>query len=182
MNEDFNYLELFYDRIKSMPISKRQKEDLRIELDKMRRSFKSIAPITTIGAIDRSKHPLQVDSLQWKYVFVNIWASWCYLSRTQIPFIKNAYQKFRSNKNIEFVNIAIDDNFLAWNDFLTREKFEMKHDLCDTLGKNASILKRFGLDYVPANFLLDRDGSILTSNLKDDNVIFTIDAVLREAR
>lgn len=182
MNEDFNYLELFYNKLAHENVSKRQKEDLKKELDKMRSSFKSIASVTFIRAAGRNGKQKQVDSLQGKYVFINIWASWCYLSRTQIPFIKQAYEKFSNDANIEFINVAIDDDIGGWNLFLTKENYEMKNHLCDTLGKDAAILKRFGLDYIPANFLLDRNGNIITSNLRDDNLILTIDSVLKNDR
>ncbi len=182
MNEEFNYLELFYKKIENINISKRQKEDFKNELYKIQQSYRSIEPVTSIVALDRNKKQKTIDSLRGKYVFINIWATWCYQSRLQIPFIKKVYEKYKSDSAIEFINVAIDDNFSDWNNFLVKEKYDMKYHLCDTLGKDALILKRFGIDYVPCNFLLDKGGNIITSNLKDDNSMLTIDSVLRSKK
>ncbi len=180
MNEDYNYLNLLSKKLENKDVSFRQKNDLKIEIEKQKENFKSILSIKKIKGIDINQKTKELDSLNGKYIFVNIWATWCYYSKNQMPFVYKAYQKYKDNSQVEFVNVAIDDNLKDWQNFLTNESYQMKNNLCDTLGKNAAILKRFGLEYIPANFLLDKQGNIITSNMKDDAIIFAIDSVLKQ--
>jgi len=182
MNEDYNYLERFNNKIKNADVNSKQKRDLNLELEKIKESFQYIAPLKKIKAIDINGKERTMDSLQNKYIFLNIWASWCYTSREQMPYIMNVYEKYKNDPRIEFINIAINDNIRQWKDFLQKQSYTMKNNLCDTLGKEAAILKRFGLDYIPANFLLDKQGSIITSNLKSNDIQYTIDSIIKAGK
>jgi thiol-disulfide isomerase/thioredoxin len=179
MNEDYNYLQLFSNKIKEAPINFKQKNDLQIELDKIKDGFKYIAPLKKIKAVNADEKPIEIDTLQNKYIFLNIWASWCYSSKIQIPFIMKAYEKHKNDPEIEFINVAIDEDVKEWKQFIRNQELELKNNLCDPLGKDAAILKRFGLDYIPANFLLDKQGNIITSNMKNEDVLYTIDSIIK---
>lgn len=182
MNEDYNYLELFSRKLERADISRRQKEDLKLELDKIKESFKAIAPLKKVKGFNIDGKPVEIKGFTGKHVLINVWASWCYLSRDQMPYIHEAYEKYKDDSRIEFINVAIDDDLNSWKSFLEKGGFMMKNNLCDTLGKDAAILKRFGLDYIPANFLLDTGGNIISSNLKDRDILFTIDSVLKNKK
>lgn len=180
MSEEFNYLEVFYRKIEKESISSRQKEDLRIELEAQRRSFKSIAPVEFVSGVDLEGKPRAIKDLKGRFVLINIWASWCYASREQLPYWKDVYEKYGSDTGFVFIHVSIDDRLDTWREFLAKRNCHIGKELCDTLGKQAAILKRFGLDYIPANFLLGRDGNIITSNLKDEQIMYTLGQVIEK--
>ncbi|MCE3281042.1 MAG: hypothetical protein K0S44_3233 [Bacteroidetes bacterium] len=179
MNEDYNYLRLFSERIKKSVLNPKQKSDLKLELDKIRDGFKYIAPIKRIKAVNTEEQEIALENINGKYVFLNIWATWCYSSKEQIPFLKDVYSKHKENEMIEFINVAIDEDVKQWKNFLVQNSFVMKNNLCDPFGNEASILKRFGVDYIPTNFLLDKSGNIITTNIMKNDIGYVIDSILK---
>jgi thiol-disulfide isomerase/thioredoxin len=179
MNEDYNYLRLFSERIKKSDVNPKQKNDLKLELDKISDGFKYIAPIKRIKAVNTDGKEIALENFTGKYVFLNIWATWCFSSRTQLPFIIDVYNRHKGNNEIEFINVAIDEDTTQWKKFLSETPFIIKNNLCDPFGNEASILKRFGVDYIPTNFILDKRGNVLTTNLKNKDIGYVIDSVLK---
>ena len=47
--------------------------------------------------------------LKGKYVYVDVWATWCGPCKAEIPFLKKVEEKYH-DKNIAFVSISIDDD------------------------------------------------------------------------
>src|SRR5690625_7878965 len=49
-----------------------------------------------------------LESLRGKYVYIDVWATWCGPCLREIPYLKEVEKDYR-NKNIEFVAISIDE-------------------------------------------------------------------------
>lgn len=50
-----------------------------------------------------------LDDLKGKYVYIDVWATWCGPCKAEIPFLKEVEEEYR-DKNIEFVSISIDQD------------------------------------------------------------------------
>ncbi|MFC4873035.1 TlpA family protein disulfide reductase [Negadavirga shengliensis] len=46
-----------------------------------------------------------------KTVFINLWATWCPPCRAEMPHISELYKKVQDVENLEFLMIALDDDF-----------------------------------------------------------------------
>src|SRR5690606_24488004 len=49
-----------------------------------------------------------LDDLKGKFVYIDVWATWCGPCKAEIPFLKEVEKKYHG-KNIEFVSISIDN-------------------------------------------------------------------------
>ena len=49
----------------------------------------------------------KLEDFKGKYVYIDVWATWCGPCRAEIPFLKKAEEKYH-DKNIAFVSISID--------------------------------------------------------------------------
>ena len=48
-----------------------------------------------------------LDDFKGKYIYIDVWATWCGPCKEEIPYLKEVEKKYH-NKNIEFVSISID--------------------------------------------------------------------------
>ncbi len=101
--------------------------------------------------------------LKGKYVYIDLWATWCQPCKAEIPFLKKVEEKY-SDKNIEFVSISIDTetDHDTWKKMIQDQKLGGIQLMAD---KNWQ--SKFVLDYqvqgIPHFILIDPEGNIVKS-------------------
>ena len=110
-----------------------------------------------------------------KYVLVDFWASWCHPCRAENPHVLRAYNEFKG-RSFEVLGISLDDQ-------RGREKWlkAIKEDgmpwtqVSDLLGMNRSeVARRYDVQSIPQNFLVDPSGHIVAINLRGDELRATL--------
>ena len=96
-----------------------------------------------------------------KYVYIDVWATWCGPCRMEIPHLKKLEQKFHG-KNIEFVSISIDDleNAQKWRDFVKEDQLTGVQLMADNDWKS-EFIKNYGIKSIPRFILIDKEGKII---------------------
>ena len=58
-------------------------------------------------------HGAKVDLKDYrgKTLFINLWATWCPPCRAEMPHISELYEKVKGEENLEFLMIALDEDF-----------------------------------------------------------------------
>lgn len=104
----------------------------------------------------------KLSDFKGKYIYIDIWASWCTPCIKQIPFLKELEKKYSDKVN--FVSIAWKDNPSQWKNAIKRESLQgIQLFAAD---KDAEFFKFFGITSIPRFVLLDREGKIIESNAK----------------
>ena len=127
------------------------------------------SPLFTYPDINGNKVSLK--DFHGKYVFIDIWASWCGPCRAQIPALKKLEEELKG-KNIVFISISCDKNAKDWKQAVAEEKLE--GIILHTAGDN-SFLEAYGIKSIPRFILLDKEGNIL-----DDSMTYPTDPVTGE--
>lgn len=104
-----------------------------------------------------------LENLKGKYIYIDLWATWCSPCREQIPFLQKVEEKYKG-KNIEFVSISIDakKDQPKWSKFVTEKQLGGIQLLAENEWKS-KIIKDYGVDGVPTFILLDPNGNIVTA-------------------
>lgn len=98
-------------------------------------------------------------SLRGKYVLVDFWASWCGPCRISNRNLRPLYQKFKS-KGFEIFGVSIDDKPDAWQRAVAADKITWMQ-VHQAGGWRAPVARQWGIEAIPASFLLDPDGRII---------------------
>ncbi|EAR12528.1 putative lipoprotein/thioderoxin [Polaribacter irgensii 23-P] len=111
-----------------------------------------------------------LSSFAGKYVYIDIWATWCGPCIQQIPFIASLEKEYHS-KNIEFVSISTDEsrrNGGSWEAAENKwRSFVKSEELTGTqlwAGEDISFQQAYQINSIPRFILVDPKGNIVDAN------------------
>jgi thiol-disulfide isomerase/thioredoxin len=100
-----------------------------------------------------------------KVVLIDFWATWCGPCMRELPNVKKAYEKYH-DKGFDVVGISLDEDKDALTEFLDKEKLPWKTLYEDDPAKHGfegvKLAQEFGIDAIPATFLVDQHGKIVS--------------------
>ena len=108
---------------------------------------------------------VSLSDFKGKYVYIDIWATWCGPCKKEIPFLKELTKRMEG-KNIVFVSISIDRDKAAWEKMVKEEKLEGQ--LHYPGGDQGFFIDACysSLSSVPRFILLDKEGKVVDPNLQ----------------
>ncbi len=141
-----------------------------------------IAKITAVGnpAIDLTVNsvedkPITLSDLKGKYVLLEFWASWCTPCRAENPEIKKAYAIYKE-KGFEIYAVSLDVNKSEWENAIKEDGLEWLH-VSDLKNSNAAA-NTYGVEAIPMNFLIDKEGKIIEKGLSGAELIKKLKTIL----
>jgi thiol-disulfide isomerase/thioredoxin len=106
----------------------------------------------------------KLEDLRGKYVYIDVWATWCGPCRAEIPHLKKVEEKYHG-KNIEFVSISVDvdKDHEKWQKFVTDKQLGGIQLFAD---KNwtSDFIKAFGINSIPRFLLIDPNGKVVKAD------------------
>ena len=96
-----------------------------------------------------------------KYVYIDMWATWCSPCRGEMPYLKALEEEF-ADAQIVFLGLSIDKDKDAW------EKMVRSGDLTGVqlyLGTQSNFQEAYKIDGIPRFILLDKDGRIISNDM-----------------
>lgn len=106
---------------------------------------------------DGSKTSLK--DLQGKYVYINIWTTWCGYCKQEIPHLKKLAEQYK-DKNITFLGISVDknDKYEKWKKTIKEKELPGTHLFYN---QDKEFTKKYRVSGVPRFILLDPQGNIV---------------------
>ena len=104
-----------------------------------------------------------LESLKGKYVYIDLWATWCGPCRAEIPFLKEL-EKSLHDKNIAFVSISTDSekDHEKWRTFVKEKELSGIQLYADRA--NMDFIKAFNVNTIPRFILIDPTGNVVDAD------------------
>lgn len=106
----------------------------------------------------------KLEDLKGKYVYIDVWATWCGPCRAEIPSLKKVEEKYHG-KNIVFVSISIDvdKDHEKWKNFVNEKQLGGIQLFADK-NWNSDFMVSYGVNSIPRFILIDPDGKVVKSD------------------
>jgi peroxiredoxin len=103
-----------------------------------------------------------------KVVLIDFWATWCGPCRAELPNVLETYNKYHS-KGFEIIGISLDEDKTKLTDF-TKAKDMKWQQYFDGKGWENKLAQQFGVQSIPATFLVNGEGVIIAKDLRGDDL------------
>ena len=107
---------------------------------------------------------VSLDDLKGKYVYVDVWATWCGPCKREIPFLKELDAEYRE-KDLAIVSLSIDklENKDKWESMVKGENLTGIQILADKDWRS-EFVTAYNITGIPRFILIDPEGKIYDAN------------------
>ncbi len=124
------------------------------------------APDFTVEMFDGTK--VTLSELKGKVVLVNFWATWCPPCRNELARVeKEIIERFKGQ---EFVFLPISRG--ESKEKVAEFRNKMGYTFPMGLDTTQAIFKKYATNYIPRNFLVDREGKVVKASVGYDDAEF----------
>jgi thiol-disulfide isomerase/thioredoxin len=177
------YSEVFHDDAKAAELMKQLKADFKgtdfvATLEKHEAAAAAAKQIQA-SLVERSKfpdfnekdvagRPLSIANYKGKVVLIDFWATWCGPCVGELPNVLKTYQKHHS-EGFDIIGISLDQDQARLTTF-TSQKGMSWQQFFDGQGWQNKLAVKYGIESIPATFLLDGEGKIIGKDLRGDDL------------
>jgi thiol-disulfide isomerase/thioredoxin len=133
-------------------------------------------PAPNLNVRDRAGVAFRLSDYKGKYVLVDFWATWCEPCIEDLPTLQAAYKAY-GPKRFEIVSVSMDETTTPLNDYLKTHDMPWRQIHNETCG--ADVVAAFGVNSIPASFLVDPNGVVVRLELRGPALTKTLATLMK---
>jgi peroxiredoxin len=108
---------------------------------------------------------VRLTDFRGKYLLLDFWATWCGPCRAETPHLKAVYDTYGKNPNFTMLGLSLDKTGEQPRSYAKAEGIAWQQGLLGDWSK-ATLPARYGVEGIPAIFLVDPAGKIVATDLR----------------
>jgi thiol-disulfide isomerase/thioredoxin len=107
---------------------------------------------------------VSLDEFRGKYVFIDIWATWCAPCKYEFPYLKKMEEEYK-NKDLVVISLSVDnpEHKEKWLQMIENENLKGIQLLSDN-ALHPDFFRAYNVNAIPRFILLDKQGNVLEAN------------------
>ena len=118
-------------------------------------------PSPMFKGVDVNGKEMTLRDFRGKYIYIDMWATWCGPCQKELPFLKKLEEKFKG-RNIVFVGLSIDQDKAKW---AARVKSGALSGTQLHIGKGSKFQSDYRISGIPRFILLNPNGRIVNPDM-----------------
>lgn len=119
-----------------------------------------------------------------KVVLIDFWATWCGPCLAELPNVKKVYAQLH-NQGFDVVGVSLDEEKDTLGKFLDKERLPWQtlfDEDPEKQGWKMPLVKAFGIDGIPATYLVDKSGKIVSISARGPELETQVKKLLAEKK
>ena len=112
--------------------------------------------------------PVSFSDYRGKMVLLNFCAKWCGFCAPEMPYIKEAYEHYHKH-GFDVIGVSLDETEAELREFIETHNIPWLQ-IFDGKGWHSELARYFGIKRVPSQWLIDRDGKILSVKTRGERL------------
>ncbi|PKB44693.1 thiol-disulfide isomerase/thioredoxin [Cellulophaga sp. RHA19] len=157
-------LDEYYTTFMAASTDEDQKKTIKEYYTKLKAVEKGNPSPKFVGYENHAGGKTSLEDLKGKYVYIDVWATWCGPCLAEIPALKET-EKAYHGKNIEFVSISVDrtDAYNKWKQMVVDKELGGIQLIADN-NFESNFIQDYVIQGIPKFILLDTEGNIVNAN------------------
>ncbi|AXT20467.1 DUF4369 domain-containing protein [Flavobacteriaceae bacterium AU392] len=115
---------------------------------------------------------ISLNDIKGKVTIIDFWAAWCAPCRKENPNVVKVYEKYH-DKGLEIISVSLDGRAgqnnpkTAWVKAIENDKLNWHH-ISSLTYFNEPAARLYSINAIPATFILDENGVIVSKRLRGD--------------
>ncbi len=142
--------------------------------------------VSTVGILspeislpDPKGDTIKLSSTRGKIVLLDFWASWCPPCRKENPNLVRAFNLWH-DYGFEIYQVSLDKTKEEWTKAIMEDHLEKWIHVSDLKYWNSVVVPLYSIEAIPTNFLIDRDGKVIATNLKEDALLSKLAEIFKK--
>ena len=164
--------EAYYNGLMAMSSDDEFKNKLTAKYDKVKKLAKGMPSPKFENYENHKGGTMSLEDLKGKFVYVDVWATWCGPCIREIPSLKAVESEYH-DKNIEFVSVSVDrgSDYEKWMEMVNDKELGGTQLFADKTYKggaiadiNTNFIRDYAIEGIPRFILIDPEGNIVDAD------------------